>query len=98
MTYYVDTSAAVKLVVTEPGTAAMHRWAEAHDGQLASSDLLRTELMQVIRRSAPSQMQRARGVLDAITIVTMSTSTFERAGSLEPANIRSLDALQTLAS
>ena len=83
MTYYVDTSAAVKLVVSEHGSRPLLRWAEHHEGRLASSDLLRTELMRAVRRRAPTRMERAREVLDSIAIVTVPTSTFERAGTLE---------------
>ena len=40
----------------------------------------------------------ARDVLDAVTITTMSTDTFERAALLEPVTMRSLDALHLAAA
>lgn len=98
MAYYLDTSAAVKLVVAEAGSRAMHRWASGHASRLVSSDLLRTELLRAVRRGAPDQMERARLVLDAITLVTMSTSTFERAAELDAETLRSLDALHLAAA
>lgn len=91
--YYLDTSAAVKLVVAETGSRALQRWATEHEDELLSSDLLRTELLRAVRRGAPDRVGRARLVLDAITLVTMPTSTFERAAELDAEMLRSLDAL-----
>ncbi len=93
MVFYVDTSAAVKLVITETGSRAMLRWATEHEDGLLSSDLLRTELLRAVRRGGPDQMQRARRVLDSLTLVTVPTSIFERAGELDIEGLGSLDAL-----
>lgn len=98
MPYYLDTSAAVKLVVAERGSAALLTWAGAHDGEVVSSDLLRTELLRATRRGAPRQMPRARAVLDSITLLTLPTATFERAAELDPDGLRSLDALHLAAA
>ena len=91
--FYLDTSAAVKLVVIEPDTTALRRWLTARDGQIASSDLLRTELLRATRRAAPEQMVLARAVLDAIILVTLPSVVFERAAMLEPDLLGSLDSL-----
>lgn len=93
MAYYLDTSAAVKLVVSESGSRAMSNWASAHSDDVLSSDLLRTELLRATRRGAPEQMTRARAVLDSVTLLGVPTETFERAAELEPHLLRSLDAL-----
>ena len=96
--FYLDTSAAVKLVVVERGSKALGDWLSTRDGQIASSDLLRTELLRATRRAAPEQMVQARAVLDSLILVTMSTSVFERAAMLEPGVLRSLDALHVAAA
>jgi predicted nucleic acid-binding protein len=96
--FYVDASAAVKLVVAERGSRALTRWATERQDSLVSSDLLRTELLRAVRRGAPRRMERARAVLDTITIITMPTSTFERAADIEPDMLRSLDALHLAAA
>jgi predicted nucleic acid-binding protein len=96
--FYVDTSAAVKLVVAERGSRALTRWATERQDSLVSSDLLRTELLRAVRRGAPRRMERARAVLDTITIITMPTSTFERAADIQPDMLRSLDALHLAAA
>ena len=98
MAYYLDTSAAVKLVVAEAGSAPMRRWAALHGDALVASDLLRTELLRATRRGAPERMVRARAVLDSITIITLRPEDFERAGELEPGPMRSLDALHLAAA
>ena len=98
MAYYLDTSAAVKLVVSEPGSKALSRWAAANADDVVSSDLLRTELLRATRRGAPAQMPRARVVLDSITLLGLPSETFERAAELEPSLLRSLDAVHLAAA
>jgi hypothetical protein len=98
MAFYLDTSAAVKLVLSEPHSKAMSAWADAHADSVVSSDLLRTELLRATLRGAPDQMSRARAVLDSITIVTLPTPVFERAADLEPTLLRSLDAVHLAAA
>ena len=72
MAFYLDSSATAKLVVAEPDSEAMTSWAAAHETQVIASDLLRTELLRATRRSAPDRMQRARSVLDALTLYLVS--------------------------
>ena len=96
--FYLDTSAAVKLVVVEKGSAALRRWIVDRDERIVSSDLLRTELLRATRRAAPEQMVQARLVLESLILVTLSTVVCERAAVLEPDLMRSLDALHLAAA
>ena len=96
--FYLDTSAAAKLVVAEPGSQALVSWCAGNAGEVVSSDLLRTELLRATRRVAPSLMGRARQVLDAIVLLSLSALIFERAGDLAPNALRSLDALHLAAA
>lgn len=96
--FYLDTSAAVKLVVVEKGSKALRAWLASRDGQVVSSDLLRTELLRATRRAAPEQMVQARAVLDSLILLTLSTAVFERAGILEPDLLRGLDSLHIAAA
>ncbi len=99
MAYYLDTSAAVKLVVMELESTALMAWLADHDGdEVVSSDLLRTELLRATRRAAPEQMTRAREVLDGVTLLSLPTATFERAAELGPGSLRSLDAVHLAAA
>ena len=93
MAYYLDTSAAVKLVLREQGTTALIRFLGATNEPIVAGDLLRTELLRATRRAAPEAMLAARAVLDSVILITMPSSTFERAALLDPAVLRSLDAL-----
>jgi predicted nucleic acid-binding protein len=92
-TYYLDTSALVKLVVSETETPALLAWLRAVDPELVAADLARTELLRSVRRVAPDRMLRAREVLDSVTLMQVSTATFEAAGMLLPGSPRSLDAI-----
>ena len=96
--YYVDTSAAGKLVLRERGSAAMNRWAETHDGDFCSSDILRVELLRAVRRTAPEFLARARSVLDTMLLTALSSEMLERAARIEPVQLRSLDALHLVAA
>jgi len=96
--YYLDTSAAVKLVVEEVGSKALRTWLMTAKEPIVSSDLLRTELLRATRRSAPDHVQQARMVLDSIVLIAISTALFEHAGTIEPDLLRSLDALHLAAA
>lgn len=98
MAWYVDTSAFVKLVVTEKHSRAMRRWAEAHDGQLFSSDLLRTEALRAARRHSPEALLEARLRLDTLVMLRLTSDICERAAELDPQILRSLDALHLAAA
>ena len=96
--FYLETSAAAKLVLPERGSAALRRWLAPRAGLIFSSDLLRTELLRLARRASPDLVLQARAVLDGIVLTGLATDTFERAARLEPAPLRSLDALHLAAA
>lgn len=93
MAHYIDTSALVKLVVAEAETEALRSWIITEGPGLVSSDLTRAELLRAVRRAAPGRAVQARAVLDSITLVAITTSTFEAAGRLDPAILRTVDAV-----
>lgn len=96
--FYLDTSAAVKLVFAEQESEALHRWSVAAGDQVLSSDLLRTELLRVTRRVDSEQLPQARGLLDSLVLLSLSASVCERAAVLQPVLLRSLDALHLAAA
>ena len=98
MAYYVDTSAFLKLVVEEGHSAELRRWAEDHDGELFSSDLLHTEALRAARRHSVEALREARRRLDVIALVRLTRDVYERAADLDPAILRSLDALHLAAA
>jgi predicted nucleic acid-binding protein len=96
--HYLDTSALVKLVVAETETPALRAWLASEEGDPVSSDLARTELLRAVRRQAPDRALQARAVLDSVTLLQLSPSTFDHAGRLEPADLRTLDAVHLAAA
>ena len=98
MAFYVDTSALVKLVVAESETAALRKWLQEEGGDLVACDLVRTELMRVVRRVVPDRVLQARAVLDSVTLVEVTPAVFEDAGRLDPSELRSLDAIHLAAA
>jgi predicted nucleic acid-binding protein len=91
--WYLDTSAAVRLVGEERESDALRRWLATAGPDLVSSDLLVTELLRASRRLGESRLSAARDVIAAVDIVPMARRTFADAGTLDPARLRSLDAL-----
>lgn len=98
MAAYLDTSALVKLVVEEVETAALIAWIGAEGQDMVSSDLARTELLRAVRRGAPDRVVRARDVLDAITLLELTTQIYEEAARIDPPLLRTLDAVHLAAA
>lgn len=89
---YLDSSAVVKLVVHEPETRALRNWL-AGQLRISSSALVRTEVLRVVLREEPGQLGRARDVLAAITLLAIDDDILDTAARLEPASLRTLDAI-----
>ena len=98
MAFYIDTSALVKLVVREPETHGLRDWLAETPRDPATCDLARTELLRAVRRVAPDLLVQARMVLDLVTITDVTTAVFEAAGRLDPAILRTLDAIHVAAA
>jgi uncharacterized protein with PIN domain len=67
--FYLDTSAAVKLVQQEHGSTALLTWMSAGERVLVLSLLLHTELLRATRRSRPDLSVQARALLDHVTLL-----------------------------
>ncbi len=89
--HYVDTSAVVKLIRTEPESPALVRWLGGRRWIL--SDLHRAELRRAAGRSGPVTARRAERFLAGVELLVVDGATFDRAGRLEPAGLRTLDAM-----
>ena len=98
MVHYLDTSAAVKLVVAEAETPELIAWADRHRDEIVSSDLTRTELIRAVRRAQPDRIRQARVLLESIDLIALPAAVFERAATLDPVPLRSLDALHLAAA
>jgi predicted nucleic acid-binding protein len=90
---YLDTSAALKLVVTEPETGRLELWMAEHAGiPRVSSRLLRIEMLRAVTRAAPHRMSRANAVLSAIALLSMD-DVAPAAEVIGDKTLRSLDAI-----
>lgn len=94
---YIDSSAFVKLVVTEPESAALAgyltRWP-----RWASAALLRTEGVRAARRHHPQYLAPARQQLAGIDLVHMTEPLLDYAATMNPAELRSLDSIHLAAA
>jgi len=90
---YLDTSAALKLVVAEPETEALELWMAERTGiPRVSSRLLRIEMLGAVARSAPDRMSRANVVLAAIALLS-TDDVAPTAEVIGDKMLRSLDAI-----
>ena len=94
---YLDTSAFIKLVRSEPESRALR--AEMTTGDvLVSSVLLLVEGRRAAARYGPVALARARAALSTVTLLPIDDATLEAAAELEPSELRSLDALHLAAA
>ena len=90
---YLDTSAAVKLLMTERESPALRTWLRRRP-ERASSALLRIELVRVVRRAGvPRLMPEARKLLARVHLIRLDDALLDRAGDLDPSDLRSLDSI-----
>lgn len=89
---YVDSSAIVKLVVREPESAALRRYLRRRR-PLVSSALARTEVARALLPLGPDVVVRGQRVLTRLDLARVNDRVLTAAGSMLPANIRSLDAI-----
>jgi len=95
---YLDTSAFVKLLVTEPESAALRtrlqRWPDR-----VSAALLRTETVRALRRQGNDALiGKARRLFGGLVLIRIDEPLLDRAGDLGPAELRSLDAVHLAAA
>jgi uncharacterized protein len=88
---YLDTSAFIKLVRSEPESAALRR--ELAGRELLSSALLVVEGRRAARRYGDLAARRTRVALTAITLLPLDHRILDAAADLDPVELRSLDAL-----
>lgn len=91
---YFDTSALVKLVFEETESAALVEWlSEREDVPKVSSDLSTVELLRTCRRVDDAAVEGANLLLGGIDLLPMDRAIVEKAASLVPTELRSLDAI-----
>jgi predicted nucleic acid-binding protein len=95
---YLDTSAAVRLLMTERESAALRRWLRRRP-ERASAALLRVELIRVVRRAGvPRLIPQARKLLAGVHLIRLDDALLDRAAELDPTELRSLDSIHLAAA
>jgi len=92
--YYVDTSAALKLIIAEAESIALVGWwLNNEENELISSRLIETELRRAVQRYPSATQDDVTKLLAAIDIIELDAIILRHAGLLPGANLRSLDAI-----
>lgn len=91
---YLDSTAVVKLAHAEPESPALRGWLDerAEIGWI-SSVLTEIESFRALARYAPGAVSRLPAVLDQIDMIDLIPGIRILARTVEPATVRSLDAL-----
>ncbi len=93
MKIYLDTSAAVKLVVAEPESAALVAYLEERAAaDFVSSNLFETELRRAARRRGVAE-EKVSAVVEMVNLAEASRAVLRLAAAVGPASLRSLDAI-----
>ncbi len=95
MIVYIDTSAAMKLIVDEAESDELESYCGTAGVSIVSSDLLETELRRAATRvGIPAD--DVTDVLDRIDLYELPRGAFAQAGRLPGARLRTLDALHVV--
>ena len=82
---YLDSSALVKLALTEPESGALARWlAERAEQPLVSSVLHRAEVPRAVWRAEPGALPRSYRVIKRIAKVALTADVLDTSATLPP--------------
>jgi uncharacterized protein len=91
---YLDTSALLKLVITEPESAALSRWlADQPNLVHVSSALIRVEVPRAAWRADPAALPDSYRLIRRIVEVELSDEVLGRAAGVRPPVLRAIDAI-----
>jgi predicted nucleic acid-binding protein len=94
---YLDSSALVKLVITESESAALRRFLRT-EPRRASCALARVEVLRAVRPHGAAAVTRARRLLRRLDLVRLDDELLESAAALDVRILRSLDAIHLAAA
>lgn len=92
MATYLDSSAIVKLAVVEPESGALRRHLRRRR-PLISSALARTEVLRALLPAGAAAAASGQAVLAGIELARVNDRVLAAAAALEPAELRTLDAI-----
>ena len=91
--WYLDTSAALKLLIEEPESPALAQTVDREQPDLVAGWLLETELRRAAQRLPALGMDVVSEFLAGVSLYEMPGSLFREAGILHGETLRSVDAL-----
>jgi predicted nucleic acid-binding protein len=89
---YFDSSALVKLVVTEPESVALRGYF-AQTERVTTSTLARVEILRSVRPHGANAILEARALFPQVIWLAINEQILEVAGTADPESLRSLDAI-----
>ena len=91
---YLDSSALVKLAITEPESPALTAWlGQSANAVRVSSPIVRVEVPRAVWRADPGSLPQAYAVVRRVRDIRMTASVLTRAAGARPVTLRALDAL-----
>ncbi len=91
---YLDSSALVKLALTEPESAALARWLAEHaDQPLVSSALHRAEVPRAVWRTEPGALPRSYRLIKRIARVALTADVLDNSATLPPQQLSPAQAI-----
>lgn len=96
--WYLDTSAALKLLVEEPESAELALHIDRAQPDLVACWLLETEMRRAAQREDALTQEVVSEFLEGVSLYEVPSSLFREAGLLPGAHLRSLDALHLAAA
>lgn len=97
MSWYIDTSAAIKLLIEEQESSALRSELQVSQPQLVSCLLLETEIRRSATRIGISQ-QSVTDLLEFIELSELPNTFYRQAGLIPPTYLRTLDAMHLTAA
>lgn len=96
--WYLDTSAALKLIVEEAESTALAERLDADTPDIVACLLLETELRRAAQRHDALSQELVSQLIDGLSLYEVPASLFREAGLLAGTDLRSLDALHLAAA
>lgn len=96
--WYLETSAALKLIIDEAESDAMSAAIAAAQPNLLACWLLETEMRRTVARHPQISQELVTDVLEEIDLVGVPSALFRQASYLPGPHLRSLDALHVAAA
>jgi uncharacterized protein len=91
---YLDSSALVKLAITEPESAGLLSWLAAQPNLVrVASTLIRVEVPRAVWRAEPSALPESYLVIRRTTEIELSDEVLSKAAGVKPVTLRAIDAI-----